>query len=1025
MSGQTELVLGIDLGIASCGWAVISRSDGVGVIVACGVRCWEAPEIPKTQEPKNQERRRNRGQRRVIRRRRQRMASLRRLFHEYRLLSNSEKTALRIVGLDPWSLRLEALDRVLSGQELAVALGHIARHRGFRSNSKRDRGANAASDTPKMLKALDATRERLSRYRTVGEMMAHDPAFAERKRNRDGDYSRSTLRADLEYEAGQIFAKQRAFGNELATENLEQAFRGIAFTQRPLADSWDKVGTCPFEPIERRTAKHAYSFELFRFLARLTSLRVGNGRNYRALTEAEIRRAANDFGNTKGMTFARLRKVCSIGEERFQGVPPADENNRDAIARSGSAAEGLVTLKNIVGNVAWLDLMRRTETLDRVAEILAFYESAESIRGELQKLTLEPLVLDAIMRGVADGAFAKFRGAGHISARAARNIIPHFSRGLTYDKACAEAGYRHTDRIETEITNPVARKALLEAEKQIRAIAQQYGTPDKIHIELARDIGKSAEERAEIERGIERRNKEKDKLRDIEFPETVGRPPQGREEFLRFELWKEQAGRCAYSDEIIHPSQISRSDNSVQVDHILPWSRFGDDSFHNRALCLARENQHKQDRTPFEWFAADKTENEWERFRARIETSKLLRGMKKRNYLLQNADEVEERFKTRNLNDTRYATRALMQRLESKYPAEPGRRRVFARPGTLTGKLRRAWAVNDLKKDPTTGKRSDDDRHHALDAIVVAATSESTLQALTRAFQEAEKRGLAREFGKFDPPWSTFLDDVRKAFDGIMVSRAERRRARGKAHDATIKQVREVDGKSVVYERKPVDKLTEADLERIPVPEPHERAADPAKLRDATVAALREWIRAGKPKDRPPRSPRGDVIRKIRVATTDKVAVEIREGTADRGDMVRVDVFAKSNAKGKRQFFLVPVYPHEVAMRETPPNRAVQGGGDDSNWPVVDETFEFLWSIYPMSLIEVTKSDGEVIKGYHRSLDRNTGALTVSAVNNSTSIKKGIGARTLLNFRKLTIDRLGREAEVPRERRTWRGKACT
>ena len=73
--------------------------------------------------------------------------------------------------------------------------------------------------------------------------------------------------------------------------------------------------------------------------------------------------------------------------------------------------------------------------------------------------------------------------------------------------------------------------------------------------------------------------------------------PFNSEELLRFELWKEQADQMPLSDEYIHPFQIAASDNSVQVDHILPWSRFGDDSFHNKTLCLARENQQKKDRT--------------------------------------------------------------------------------------------------------------------------------------------------------------------------------------------------------------------------------------------------------------------------------------------------------------------------------------------------------------------------------------------------------------------------------------------
>ncbi|MGC1584701.1 MAG: type II CRISPR RNA-guided endonuclease Cas9, partial [Rhodomicrobium sp.] len=964
------------------------------------------------------------GQRRVIRRRRQRMVCVRRLFEERGLLHSSDVNALKIPTLDPWCLRAQALDRRLEPAELAVALGHIARHRGFRSNSKRDRGANAPSDTSKMLNSMETTRDKLSKYRSVGEMFHVDPAFENMKRNRDGGYSHSVLRSDLESEVSQIFARQRELGSAVAGTVFEEVYRIVAFSQRPLADSWDKVGPCPFEPAEKRAAKHSRSFELFRFLARLTSLRVGSGRSYRALTEDEIRAAASDFGATKGMTFARLRKVASISEDRFQGVSRADEGKRDVVSRSGDAAEGTWILKKCVGDAAWASLARRPEVLDRLAAVFAFYESPESIRTELRTLDIEPAILAAIEAGVADGTFGKFSKAGHISAKAARNIIPHLMRGLTYDKACEAAGYRHTDRVETEISNPVARKAVLEAEKQVRVIVREYGVPQRIHVELARAVGKSADERKKIEDGIEKRNKEKDKLRDTEFPAAVGRSPHNGQELQRFELWKEQAGRSFYSDAIIHPSQIAASDNSIQVDHILPWSRFGDDSFHNKTLCLAGENQQKKDRTPFEWFRDEKTEAEWELYRARVEAGKLLRGMKKRNYLLQNAEEVEEGFKERNLNDTKYAAKALSARLDRLYPPEPGRRRIFARPGQLTQKLRRAWGVDHLKKDPITGARVEDDRHHALDAIVLAATTESALQRLTRAFQAAEALGLAREFAGFGLPWPSFIDDARKAHQGVFVSRGERRRARGKAHDATIKQVREEGGAPVVYIRKSVEDLKLSDLDLIPTPEPYGNVAEPQKLRDATVAALRAWIEAKKPKDAPPCSPRGDIIKKVRVATRDNVGVCVRDGTADRGEMVRIDVFAKSNSKGARRFFLVPIYPHEIATLDKPPERGVQAGGDASKWPLIDHSYEFLWSIYPMSLIELTKPDGEVITGYHRSLSRNTGAFTVSDVNSSASIRDGIGARTLLNFRKLTVDRLGRVFEVPREARTWRGEVC-
>jgi CRISPR-associated endonuclease Csn1 len=178
-----------------------------------GARTWDAPETDKDRTPTNQLRRQARGMRRVIKRRRQRMHAIRELFREHGLIDTQGKTGLRVGELDPWSLRAAGLDRKLSGPELAVALGHIAKHRGFKSNSKRERGANATDDSSKMLKAIGATADRLAHYRTVGEMFAKDEAYAARKRNRDGTFTNSVLRDDQAKEVALLFDKQRRMGS--------------------------------------------------------------------------------------------------------------------------------------------------------------------------------------------------------------------------------------------------------------------------------------------------------------------------------------------------------------------------------------------------------------------------------------------------------------------------------------------------------------------------------------------------------------------------------------------------------------------------------------------------------------------------------------------------------------------------------------------------------------------------------------------------------------------------------------------
>ena len=1034
-------VLGLDGGIASIGWALLEIDDGggSGSIVAAGTRMFDTPETDKERRPKNAIRGEKRGLRRVIRRRRQRMAAVRRLFFEHGMLATAGQDALKRPGLDPWELRVRGLDKRLTPEELAVALGNMARHRGFRSNAK---GAPANStEDGKVKKALEDTRDRLAKWRSVAEMLLKDEAFAGRLRNREGDYSRTVQRSDLEAETRLLFTRQRSLGNAAATVELMEAFQVIAFSQRPLQDSHDKVGDCPFEADEKRVAKHAYSFELFRFLARLASLTVVEGRIARRLTPQEIAAGCADFGATAKISFKALRKRIALAPDaRFDKVKP-DEEARDVVARTGEAAAGSHALRSVIGEAHWAALVRTPQILDDVAAVLSFREDLGSIRIGLQGAGTDSLVADTIMADLEDGRgkLARFSGAGHISAKAARALIPHLARGMVYSEACAAAGYDHTagserrvfdtgcigkealaaiiagQRISPDLVgSPVARKALLEAVKQVKAVVEEYGVPDAVHVELARDVGKSIKERREIEAGIDKRNKQKDRLR-IEFAENVGRPPAGAEELLRYELWKEQNGRCLYTDALISPHQLIAADNSVQVDHILPWSRFGDDGYTNKALCIARANQEKRGRTPFEWFAADKAPVEWDTFVARVEAIKYMKGFKKRNYLLKDGgDEVANRFRDRNLVDTRWATRLLAEALRAMYRGDEGRRRVFTRPGAITDRLRRAWGLQWLKKDEK-GQRLADDRHHALDAIVVAATTERMLQRLTQAFKESEAKGDHRDFRSFSEPWLGFRQQAMAAVDGVFVSRAERRRARGEAHAATIRQVVvDDDGVATVYERRKVADLKPTDLERIKDPE---RNA-------AVVANLRAWMDAGKPADQPPRSPKGDVIAKIRLKTNKKVDVEIRGGAADRGEMARVDVFRKTNGRGVPQYFLVPIYPHQIATMDAPPAAAIVAHKPENFWAPVENN-EFLFSVFPHSLIAVTKPDGEVIKGYFKGVDRQGAQISLAEPSNITNVRAGIGSKTLLAFEKYSVDRLGRCFGVSGERRTWRGAVCT
>jgi CRISPR-associated endonuclease Csn1 len=141
-----------------------------------------------------------------------------------------------------------------------------------------------------------------------------------------------------------------------------------------------------------------------------------------------------------------------------------------------------------------------------------------------------------------------------------------------------------------------------------------------------------------------------------------------------------------------------------------------------------------------------------------------------------------------------------------------------------------------------------------------------------------------------------------------------------------------------------------------------------------------------------------------------------------------VDVFRKANKRGVFEYFLVPIYPHQVADQKewpAPPNRAARAATAEESWPDMTAEHEFIFSIGPRTFLEVEKRDGTFIDGYFMSMDRSTASITISVHHSTKNIKKSIGVLSLKRFEKFRIDRLGNRHAVPRETRTWHGVVCT
>ena len=242
MDERLDYRIGLDIGIASVGWAVLqNNSQGEPVhIVDLGVRIFDKAEQPKTGESLAAPRRDARTTRRRLRRRKHRMDRIKYLFSQEGLIEIEPFMERYYSGKlkDVYQLRYEALDRKLKDEELAQVLLHIAKHRGFRSTRK----AELAEDKEggQVLKATNENKKRMEDhgYRTVGEMMYLDEDFraacpwVERgyvltPRNKAGNYRHTILRAMLVEEVHAIFVAQRELGNEKATEGLEEKYLEI------------------------------------------------------------------------------------------------------------------------------------------------------------------------------------------------------------------------------------------------------------------------------------------------------------------------------------------------------------------------------------------------------------------------------------------------------------------------------------------------------------------------------------------------------------------------------------------------------------------------------------------------------------------------------------------------------------------------------------------------------------------------------------------------------------------------------
>ncbi len=343
--------------------------------------------------------------------------------------------------------------------------------------------------------------------------------------------------------------------------------------------------------------------------------------------------------------------------------------------------------------------------------------------------------------------------------------------------------------------------ALNQLRKVVNEIMELYGRPMSVHVELAREFGLSAAKRKELDGERVKRRRENE---EIDRTLMEAGLPATRRNRIKYRLWKEQAGQDIYTLDPIALTDFP----SCDIDHIIPQSMGGSDTFANLALTFRSSNLAKGDGSAYE-FIHSRCPEAWPHVLAFISRDaypknkqwRFLEGAKER-FAEGDADATDSR-----LSDTGYMAKMAARYLRTICAD------VVPLRGGMTAYFRHVWGLDGLEYelmgenvrrelyDEATGevmtdafgrpKRNPawkakpriDHRHHAEDALVLACVSRSMMQKLARASH------VGRECGEFPAPFGGTEADFRRtvlaALAGVRPSPKAEHALEGSLHEDT------------------------------------------------------------------------------------------------------------------------------------------------------------------------------------------------------------------------------------------------
>lgn len=1058
--------LGLDVGIKSVGWCVLECDENGEPIQinALNSRIFDAAEQPKTGASLAEPRRNARGLRRRIRRKSFRLERIRKLFSENGIeLFETQDDLICLKdeykNLDVVKLRSDALDKKLTEAEFARVLYSLARHRGFKSNKRvvvtddddeEKKGKRKENDEGELLSSIRKSEEEIreSGMRTRGEQL-YKKYLMEGKpvHNKGGDYSMCVSRDILVKEIELLFEKQKEFGNNFATDENKEKYLDIFLSQRNFDEGPGKgsqytgshdVKKCEIYRDEDVAAKGTYTSEWATIYQKINNLSIICGGDRRRLSNEERQIAVELAKKEEKVTYKAFRKAIKLDDDyRFSALNYSEKKKRNKKKNEGESESDVVEINDVVDSLACEDkgdfitaknsnkivkalndnLKSDVELIDEIAEICTKYKSenlfrnaiAESkiIGGRLDEETIEKL------------SKIDMKGYGHLSLHVLREILPYLEEGMVYSDAMQKAGHNHSEHnfekqkfLGTKevydaiggVTSLVVKRALSQTVKVIDAVIRQYGSPYAINIELARDMSMTKDERDKLKKENDARAAKNEAIR--ENIAKLNAMPNSTN-VLKYKLYEEQDHKCAYSMETLDINHLFE-DGYYEIDHIIPYSRSFDDSFNNKVLVLKRENQNKRNSTPVEYF--ERIGRDCDEVLAFWKAVYQKRNRKKLEFL-QKKEINESEWKNRALNDTRYASRMLANLIKDYLLFDEKSKDKYGRvetvKGAITSYLRRFWGVQKI--------REDGDKHHAVDAAIIACVTPKTKNKIERYNQIKESRKMRNgqyvlEDGEicdsdyYDKnshlvlpyPYKEFINelDARVMDEPVLmqnklrllgfnenylmnakpfvVSRMTSRKAKGWINSATIYSTKYADnknptvcgGKNIIVKRTQINDKKNFKLDKNGEISGYFQPEGDVALYNALKQRLIEFggdaeKAFAKPIRKPCKNGQGNIVRTVKTYETytgGELLLKNVKGIVKTDNIMRLDLYSKDG-----KYFGVPVYVADLYRGELPKRAATQKKSQNE-WRVMDDTYTFEMSIYQDDLLRIESKKGIELK---------------------------------------------------------------